>query len=176
MGNYVAFLDIPGFKDMINNNTHEEMHQILRNFSIFVSMKNLSLITLFVLFFASSIKSQVSNDKALQTFLNDKAFGKAVVPGFYKYCDTIHIIDTVHQFSNKPLIKFSKVVLVESVYSKKPPLKKWYCNNLIVTIKREKKQYVKLFYFHEQSNSAGFVKYKMIKGRLKKVKYEYGQY
>jgi hypothetical protein len=139
-------------------------------------MKNLSLIISFILFFASSVKSQVSNDKILEAFLNDTAFGKAVVPGFYKDCDTIHIIDTTHQFSLKPLIKFSKIVLVEREYSKKPPFRKWYCNNLIITIKREKKQYFKLSYFHEPSNSAGFAKYKLIKGRLKKMKYQYGQY
>ena len=139
-------------------------------------MKNLSLITTFILIFTSLVKGQVSNDKILETFLNDTAFGKAVVPGFYKDCDTIHIIDTTHQFSNKPLINFSKIILVEREYSKKPSYRQWYCYNLIVTIKKERKQYVRLSYFHEPSNSAGFAKYKMIKGLLKKVKFEYGQY
>lgn len=139
-------------------------------------MRTLSLIISFSIAFALSTKSQVSNAKILETFLNDAAFGKAVVPGFYKDCDTIHIIDTAHQFSNTPLIKFSKIILIENLYSKKTPFKQWFCNNLFVTIKREKNQCFKLSYFHEPSNSAGFARYKLIKGRLKKMKYEYGQY
>lgn len=123
-----------------------------------------------------SANGQISNDKILETFLNDTAFGKFVVPGFYNNCDTIHIIDTSNQFTNAQSIKFSKIVSLNREFIKMPPFKKWYCNNLIVDLKRDKK-YFKLTYFHEPSNSAGFVRYKLInRQRLKKVKYQYGQY
>lgn len=36
MGQYVALLDILGFKDMINNNSHEEMVNLFENFRIYV--------------------------------------------------------------------------------------------------------------------------------------------
>lgn len=38
MGQYVALLDILGFKDMINNNPHEEMVHLFDNFRIYVQM------------------------------------------------------------------------------------------------------------------------------------------
>ena len=121
-------------------------------------------------------KSQSINEKILEAFLNDTAFGNAVVPGFYNDCDSLHIIDTLNVFPDKFSIKFSKIVLIERQYSKKPPFRKWYCNNLIVSIEGNKQQCYRLNYFHEPSSSAGFAIYKLKKGKLIKKKYQYGQY
>lgn len=137
-------------------------------------MKKLLLVTAFIA--CACIANSQSNNKVLEVFLNDSAFTKFVVPGFNKDCDTIHIVDTANVFSNTVPVKFYKQVTIENTYSKKPPLKKWYCYNLIVGLNITKHLYYTITYFHEPSNSAGFVKYKLKKGRFKKLKSEYGQY
>lgn len=139
-------------------------------------MKNVALVIAFKLACVLNVQSQVTNNKVLEIFLNDSAFGKFVVPGFYKYCDTIHIIDTTNQFSDKLPVKFNKSVVIEKVYNKKSPLMKWYCYDLIITLKLTKKKFYTLSYFHKPSNSGGFVKYKFGNGKLKIVKHQYGQY
>jgi hypothetical protein len=145
-------------------------------------MKNLNLIISFILFFASSVKSQVSNDKVLEAFLSDTAFGKYFIPGFFKQCDSIAIIDTANCFTADAKIKFSKRIIIKHHFDEKRYSEnkyfasKVFCEFLFVNIKKEKKNRIVLNYFHPASNGAGFVRYKIIKRRLKKVKYEYGQY
>jgi len=139
-------------------------------------MKTIFLVIVFKLACILNAQSQVTNNDVLEVFLNDSAFGKFVVPGFYKHCDTIYIVDTLNQFSDKHPVKFYKSVVIERTYNKKPPLTKWYCYNLITTLKFVRNKIYILNYFHEPSNSAGFVKYKLRSDKLIMIKHQYGQY
>jgi hypothetical protein len=133
-------------------------------------------IWLFLFLSSLSVQSQVNKERVLEAFLNDAALGKFVIPEFYKYCDTLHIIDTTNIFSDKVSVKFSKAVLIDRQYIKLAPSQRQYCYIFISELKVIKNTYYLLSYFHEPSNSTGFIRYKLIKGRLKKLNYEHGQY
>ena len=125
-----------------------------------------------------SAKSQNVNDKILELFLKDANFSKFVIPAFNKYknCDTLYIVDTTKSFSDTVKINFPKSIIVLRDYKKTPPFRRWYCYNLILSVKKSNKQHYVIEYFHEPSNSVGFIQYKLIKGQFKKIKERYGQY
>lgn len=140
-------------------------------------MKKLSFIIILTLAnYYLSAQMQINN-KILERFLNDTAFSKFIIPGFDKDCDTLYIVDTTELFSGSSLkIGFAKPIIITHYFSKTPPFRKWYCHNLVLTIKHTSKKNYEIEYFHEPSNSVGFVRYRLVRGYLKKIKCRYGQY
>ena len=137
-------------------------------------MKNIVCLIVLSIVSYLPLKAQKLNDKLLQTFFSNVKSDKSDFTLLTTACDTIHIVDTSNYFSRGLKIDFEKVVVVEMMYIKRPPLKEWNCN-IIISLKELKRNRYLLTYLHEPSNSVGIIQYKLSKGKFKRVKSQYGQ-
>lgn len=130
------------------------------------------------LFSVSSIYSQKhSLESVLNEFSKDSLFCN-IIPCGNGACDTLLIIDTLDRFKLENLsfreISLERGMVVQFLQKwavpifDTPYLVSHKCKLYVHILKR--KNTFKLFYFSKASNAPGYVEYRIVKGRLVRIK------
>lgn len=123
-------------------------------------------------------KLALNNNDVLKSFIEDSVICRYVLPHCRTECETIFVVDTSAYF--KPFEGDAKIKLENSLlYSSTPKTKEayehWHCRILISKLETKGKVST-IYYFSPITNGSGFISYKIVKSKLRKIKSQYGQF